>query len=84
MIIGTTSMKDILKEMELVDCFNVCMNVPSIKLRNEITSVLSNYNCNSEVSGKLSSDLAQESGTSGIPIKKLMLSIDLSLQKSGS
>lgn len=49
MIIGTTSMKDILKEMEVVDCFNVCMNVPSLKLKNEISSVFSKYDCSSEI-----------------------------------
>jgi len=32
MIIGTTSMKNILQELEVVDCFNVCLNMPSLKL----------------------------------------------------
>ncbi len=41
MVIGTTSMKSILQEMELVDCFNVCQTVPSVRLRNEISAVLS-------------------------------------------
>lgn len=43
MIIGTTSLKGILQEMEVVDCFNVCMNVPSLKLKNEFSSVLSHF-----------------------------------------
>lgn len=41
MIIGTTSMKSILQEMELVDCFNVCQHVPTVRLANEVTAVLS-------------------------------------------
>lgn len=29
-------MKSIMKEMLVVDCFNVCMDVPTLKLRKEI------------------------------------------------
>jgi hypothetical protein len=50
LIIGTTSLKEILREMEVVDCFNVCMNVPTLKKENEITTVLSKYNISTEVS----------------------------------
>lgn len=54
MIIGTTSMKSILQEMEVVDCFNVCLNMPSLKLQQEITSVLNNFNGTSEEINKIS------------------------------
>jgi len=40
MIIGTTSMRSIMQEMEMVDCFNVCLNVPSLKTKNEVAAVL--------------------------------------------
>jgi hypothetical protein len=53
LIISTASLKEILKEMEVVDCFNVCMNVPTLKQENEITTVLSKYNFSTEVSKKL-------------------------------
>ena len=36
MIIGTTSMKDIMSEMDLADCFNVCLNVPQVSTSEEI------------------------------------------------
>lgn len=57
MIIGTTSMREILKEMEVVDCFNVCINVPSLKDQNEMSSVLSKNKGSSEVINKISKDL---------------------------
>ena len=43
MIIGTTSLKSILQEMDVVDCFNVSCSVPSLYQDSEIQSVLSNY-----------------------------------------
>jgi vesicle-fusing ATPase len=82
MIIGTTSMKDVLKEMELVDAFNVSMNVPTIRHRQEISSVLSNYEVPSDVTSRISEEMVKKASPGGIPIKNLMLSIDLSRQKS--
>lgn len=77
MIIGTTSLKSILQEMEVVDCFNVCLNVPSIKLKEEITTVLSQFNGSGETISRISTRLVDqeviESG--GIPIKDMILSI---------
>lgn len=43
MIIGTTSMKYILQEMDLVDNFNVCLTVPKIRDQSEIFSILKNF-----------------------------------------
>lgn len=40
MIIGTTSMKNIMQDMALVDCFNVCLKVPNIFEKEEVSSVL--------------------------------------------
>ena len=54
MIIASTAMKDVLKEMEVVDCFNVSMNVPSLRLRQEITHILNDYKCSSQVCDKIS------------------------------
>ena len=58
MIIGTTSMKSILQEMELVDCFNTCMTIPNLKLKSEINEVLSRYNSTGEVITRISEDVA--------------------------
>ena len=40
MIVGTTSQKSILQEMDLVDCFNVCLNMPSIHEKEEMQVLL--------------------------------------------
>ncbi len=86
MIIGTTSMKSILQEMELVDCFNVCQAVPSVRHRNEISAVLSQFNGSSEEIRKITNELTKgEDGTirgAGIPIKNLILSIELGIESS--
>mmetsp|Transcript_20353 Transcript_20353/g.19331 ORF Transcript_20353/g.19331 Transcript_20353/m.19331 type:complete len:140 (+) Transcript_20353:465-884(+) len=37
MIIGTTNMKHILKEMEVVDCFNTCLEIPCLRSKNEFS-----------------------------------------------
>ncbi len=90
MIIGTTSMKSVLQEMELVDCFNVCQHVPSVRLKQEITSVFSHYKASSEEIRKIAQQLTTgedggDAGTirgGGIPIKNLILSIELAIQNS--
>mmetsp|Transcript_10522 Transcript_10522/g.17642 ORF Transcript_10522/g.17642 Transcript_10522/m.17642 type:complete len:117 (+) Transcript_10522:1697-2047(+) len=40
MIIGTTSMKDIMRDMDLLDCFNVCLKVPQISEESEVLEIL--------------------------------------------
>jgi len=83
MIIGTTSMKNILQELEVVDCFNVSMNIPLLKNKQEFTAVLSNFNGTAEEVDKISQELvAAHISNGGIPVKNLKLSIELSLQKS--
>jgi hypothetical protein len=49
MIIGTTSMKHILQDMELVDCFNVSQSVPHVHDAHEFEAVLSNFSNNKQV-----------------------------------
>jgi vesicle-fusing ATPase len=90
MIIGTTSMKGILKEMELVDCFNICQHVPTVRLANEITTVLSQYKGSSEEIRKIAKELTSEEDGSasavagGIPIKNLLLSTELAIESSSN
>ena len=45
LIIGTTSMKDILSELEVVSCFNTILRVPNVYSSLELTKILSNFNC---------------------------------------
>jgi vesicle-fusing ATPase len=90
MIIGTTSMKQILQEMELVDCFNVCQHVPSVRLKQEVAAVMNQYKGSSEEVRKISNELAKDNpeggfiGRDGIPIKNLLLSIELAIESSST
>lgn len=88
MIIGTTSMKGILQEMELVDCFNVCQHVPNVRLKQEITAVLSNFKGSTEEVRRISQELTlaaeDESIGVGIPIKNLLLVTELAIESSPS
>lgn len=43
MIIGTTSMKSVMQEMDLVDCFNTCLSVPSLSDASEFKKLLSHF-----------------------------------------
>ena len=89
MIIGTTSMKSVLEEMEVVQCFNVCQTVPCVKKQKEIASVLSQFKGSEEVIKRISQDLTKGSdddsirGT-GIPIKNLILSIEMAIETNTS
>ena len=87
MIIGTTSMKNILQEMELVDCFNVSQHVPNVRLKQEITAVLSNFKGSSEEIRRISQELTMGGDDdnpvgSGIPIKNLLLSTELAIESN--
>lgn len=82
-------MKSVLQEMELVDCFNVCQHVPSVRLKQEITSVLSHFKASTEETRKIAAALTEsdesDSGSmkrGGIPIKNLILSIELAIQSN--
>lgn len=78
MIVGTTALPE-MKQMEVVDCFNVTMNVPAIKKQNEILTILSKYNCSTETANKICNDLIQAPDFLGIPIKNFILSIELAI-----
>ncbi len=45
LIIGTTSMRDILSELEMLSCFNTTLHVPNVHTSQELTTILSNFNC---------------------------------------
>jgi vesicle-fusing ATPase len=87
MIIGTTSMKSVLQEMEVVDCFNVCQTVPSVRLQSEIAAVLEKFKGSSDQVKKISQELTRGTSDgsirgSGIPIKNLILSIELAIDSN--
>jgi len=83
MIIGTTSLKSMLQEMDLVDCFNVCLNVPTIRTKGETTAVLSKFKGAAEQVSAIGQEVEQEVATEGgLPIKDMMLCVEMALQKS--
>jgi len=77
MIIGTTSIADRLEDLELVSAFNVRINVPTLQNAEEILNVLQNY------PGKISEKEKVAALVNNIPIKQLLLMVDMTLQLSG-
>jgi hypothetical protein len=73
--------------MEFIDCFNVCLNVPSVRKTSEISAVLGKFNGATDQIKRISSELTRgsEDGSirgSGIPIKDLILSIELAIESN--
>jgi vesicle-fusing ATPase len=81
MIIGTTSMKSIMQEMDLVACFNVCLNVPYLTLESEIKAILYQFSKDEQTISQIASYVESRS-MDGVPIKTFMLATDLCLQKA--
>ena len=48
LIIGTTSMRDILSELEVLSCFNTTVHNPNVHTAQELSTILSNFNCTAE------------------------------------
>lgn len=83
MIIGTTSMKTILDEMDIVSSFNVTMHLPTLNSEQEFSSVLSKYNTPATTCQEIASTMAQDSFVKGgMPIKDMILAAEMAIQKS--
>ena len=74
MIIGTTSQAPVLKEFDLLQCFNVILNIPVLNNPNEILSVLSKCNGDQNELQKIAKSIDRTT------IKKLLLIIDMATQ----
>lgn len=81
MIIGTTSMKSVMQEMDLVDCFNTCLNVPSMSDETEIKKLLKNFSDDEETIDQIAQWLTKYH-LDGIPIKNMILTLDIIKQKT--
>ena len=77
MIIGTTSIASRLDDLELISSFNVRINTPSLSSKEEIFNVLSNFE------GKDNDKSNIANLVSHIPIKVLLLMLDMTKQLSG-
>ena len=84
MIIGTTSSKDVMQHTGIVDCFNICYNVPNIVSKEEVSVVLQNFSNDQTVIDQISQEVESVHSVSGLPIKNLMLAIDLAIEKNGN
>lgn len=45
LVIGTTSMRRILQDLEVVDSFNTCLKVPLVSMEEEIIAIMNNFKC---------------------------------------
>lgn len=81
LIIGTTSMKDILSELEVVSCFNTILRVPNVYSSQELTTILSNFNCAATDVSAIANDFDQLYSTTGVPVKQLLLAVELAIER---
>lgn len=86
MIIGTTSLKNIMQQMDIVDCFNLSQNIPTLRKESEYREVLNQFKVSTENVQKICQYLKSEQESivdmGGISIKNMILSIDLALQNT--
>jgi hypothetical protein len=84
-IIGCTGLKMLLEHLDLIDCFNIPLHVPNIKLDTEVSCVLNRYKAKPDEVKAIASDYqAIHGNSSGIPIRKLLLTMKLAKEQSGS
>lgn len=81
LIIGTTSMKDILSELEVVSCFNTILRVPNVYSSQELTTILSNFNCAATDVSAIANDFDHLYSTTGVPVKQLLLAVELAIER---
>ena len=91
LIIGTTSMRRILQDLEVVDSFNTCLSVPLVQREEEMASILSNFNCGGDAQAirKIAKDFVglyptDELEQGGVPIKTILLAVELAIERAGN
>jgi vesicle-fusing ATPase len=91
LIIGTTSMKRTMQDLAVVESFNTCQNVPLVSMQEEIVTILSNFPITGGSSAiiKIAKDFIDfipqdELQQSGIPIKTILLAIELAIERGGN
>jgi len=75
LIVGTTSMCNILNELEVISTFNIKLTVPTLNSSSEVMTILNKYDGKEQDKQKIAGDLSY------IPIKQLLLIIDMTLQQ---
>ena len=84
LIIGTTSMKDILRDLEVINCFNTTLHVPNVLGGAELTAILNNFNCASHEIQAIAVEFEQKYSAFGVPVKTLLLAVELAIERSGT
>ena len=84
LIIGTTSMRDILNDLEVISCFNTVLQVPNIHTSQELSTILSNFNCPAEEVSSIANDFDTMYSQQGVPIKMLLLAVELAIEREGN
>ena len=84
LVIGTTSMKEVLKDLEVVNCFNTTLHVPNVTSSSELTTIISCFNCSAQESQAIAMDFEAKYSTFGIPVKTLLLAVELAIERSGT
>jgi len=74
LVIGTTSQASVLKDLDLLNCFNVIVNMPVLSESNELLSVLSKFKSEPVELAKIAKSIPK------ITIKKLLMLIDMTTQ----
>ena len=84
LIIGTTSMRDILNDLEVISCFNTVLQAPNIHTSQELSTILTNFNCAAEEISSIANDFDTMYSQQGVPIKTLLLAVELAIEREGN
>lgn len=84
LIIGTTSMREILRDLEMLSCFNTTLHAPNVHTSQELTTILSNFNCSAQDVSGIGSEFDAMYSRTGVPIKQLLLAVELAIEREGN
>ena len=71
--------------MDVINCFNVCLQVPTISEESEVLAVLKNFKVESEEAAQqIAKSVAEDYLVDGVSIKNLILAIEIGIQKSAN
>jgi len=82
LVLGTTSVKDRMKDLELVDVFNVTLHVPLLSDRNDIKKVFVESGCFDVKRDAQVIEQCAKAVPSYIPIKKLLLVTEMASSRT--
>lgn len=81
LIIGTTSMRGILQDLEMLSGFNTTLTLPNVHTGNELSTILSNFNCSAQEVSRIGADFESIYSANGVPIKQLLLAVELTIER---